>query len=62
MFKMNVFTRQLNALLSMVSTDMAIDLGTANTLSVCQREGYSFERPTIVAINKKDRTVGSGRK
>ncbi|HEY0964451.1 MAG TPA: rod shape-determining protein [Candidatus Paceibacterota bacterium] len=50
---MNVFTRQLNALLSAVSTDMAIDLGTANTLVYVRGKGIVLNEPTIVAINKK---------
>jgi rod shape-determining protein MreB and related proteins len=50
---MNVFTRQFNALLSAVSTDMAIDLGTANTLVYVRGKGIVLNEPTIVAINKK---------
>lgn len=50
---MNVFSRQLNALLSLVSTDMAIDLGTANTLVYVKGKGIVLNEPTIVAINKK---------
>ncbi len=50
---MNVFTRQLNALLCAVSTDMAIDLGTANTLVYVKGKGIVLNEPTIVAINKK---------
>jgi len=50
---MNVFTRQLNRLLSAVSTDMAIDLGTANTLVYVKGKGIVLNEPTIVAINKK---------
>ena len=50
---MNVFTRQLNVLLSAVSTDMAIDLGTANTLVYVKGKGIVLNEPTIVAINKK---------
>lgn len=50
---MNVFTRKLNGLLSAVSTDMAIDLGTANTLVYVKGKGIVLNEPTIVAINKK---------
>lgn len=50
---MNVFSRQLNALLSTVSTDIAIDLGTANTLVYVKGQGIVLNEPTIVAINKK---------
>lgn len=51
--EMNVFSRQLNALVSVVSTDMAIDLGTANTLVYVKGKGIVLNEPTIVAINKK---------
>ena len=50
---MNVFSRQLNALLSVVSTDIAIDLGTANTLVCVKGKGIVLNEPTIVSINKK---------
>lgn len=50
---MNVFTRQFRALLSAVSTDVAIDLGTANTLVYIKGKGIVLNEPTIVAINKK---------
>lgn len=50
---MNFFVRQLDSLLSAVSTDMAIDLGTANTLVYVKGKGIVLNEPTIVAINKK---------
>lgn len=50
---MNVFSRQLNALLSIFSTDIAIDLGTANTLVYVKGKGIVLNEPTIVAVNKK---------
>ncbi len=50
---MNVFSRTFRGLLSAVSTDMAIDLGTANTLVYVKGKGVVFNEPTIVAINKK---------
>lgn len=50
---MNIFSRNLNALLSTVSTDMSIDLGTANTLVYVKGKGIVLNEPTIVAINKK---------
>lgn len=50
---MNVFKRQFDALLSTVSTDVAIDLGTANTLVYVKGKGIVLNEPTIVAINKK---------
>lgn len=50
---MHFLSRQINALLSLVSTDMAIDLGTANTLVYVKGKGIVLNEPTIVAINKK---------
>ncbi len=45
----SVFSRILNAL----STDIGIDLGTANTLVYVRGKGIVLNEPTIVAINKK---------
>ncbi len=50
---MNLIFRTVRALVSSVSTDMAIDLGTANTLVYVKGKGVVFNEPTIVAINKK---------
>jgi len=50
---MNFFSRQLGSLFSAVSTDIAIDLGTANTLVYVKGKGIIINEPTIVAINKK---------
>jgi rod shape-determining protein MreB len=50
---MNVVSRYLSQLLSTVSTDIAIDLGTANTLVYVKGKGIVLNEPTIVAINKK---------
>jgi len=50
---MSFFSKQLNKVLSVVSTDMAIDLGTANTLVYVKEKGIVLNEPTIVAINKK---------
>ncbi len=50
---MGFLATQVNKLLSAVSTDMAIDLGTANTLVYVKSKGIVLNEPTIVAINKK---------
>ncbi len=50
---MSFFTQNLNKILSAVSTDIAIDLGTANTLVYVKGKGIVLNEPTIVAINKK---------
>jgi rod shape-determining protein MreB len=45
--------RQLQQLMSAVSTDIGIDLGTANTLVYVKGRGIVLNEPTIVAINRK---------
>ena len=49
---MNVFSRQLNALLSIFSTDIAIDLGTANTLVYVKGKGIVLNEPSVVAVHQ----------
>ncbi|MBP9836425.1 MAG: rod shape-determining protein [Candidatus Pacebacteria bacterium] len=50
---MSFLTKNLNKFLSVVSTDIAIDLGTANTLVYVKNKGIVLNEPTIVAVNKK---------
>lgn len=50
---MSFISTYLNKILSTVSTDIAIDLGTANTLVYVKGKGIILNEPTIVAINKK---------
>ncbi len=50
---MNAFSRTLTAALGVVSSDIAIDLGTANTLVYVKGKGVVLNEPTIVAINHK---------
>jgi rod shape-determining protein MreB len=50
---MSFLTGYLNKVLGAVSTDIAIDLGTANTLVYVKGKGIVLNEPTIVAINKK---------
>ncbi len=45
--------RFTNAIMDTVSTDIGIDLGTANTLVYVKGKGIVINEPTIVAINKK---------
>ncbi len=40
---------------SRISKDLAIDLGTANTLVFCRGRGIVLNEPSVVAIRKKDR-------
>lgn len=46
-------SRYFNGVLDVVSTDIGIDLGTANTLVYVKGKGVVLNEPTIVAINKK---------
>jgi len=46
-------SQYLNKALSAVSTDIGIDLGTANILVYVKGRGIVLNEPTIVAINKK---------
>ena len=45
-------THGLRSLFSMFSSDLAIDLGTANTLVYAAGKGIVVNEPSIVAINK----------
>ncbi|MDQ7781503.1 MAG: rod shape-determining protein [Desulfomonilaceae bacterium] len=45
----------LNFFASRVSKDLAIDLGTANTLVFARGKGIVLNEPSVVAIRKKDR-------
>jgi MreB/Mbl protein len=44
----------LRALAWMFSTDLAVDLGTANTLVYVRGEGVVLNEPSVVAISQKD--------
>ena len=46
--------------LSFLSSDLAIDLGTANTLVYAKGKGIVVCEPSIVAINKVDRQGRGG--
>ena len=48
----NSRTHGLRSLFSMFSSDLAIDLGTANTLVYAKGKGIVVNEPSIVAINK----------
>ena len=49
----------LNKLTDIWSQDMAIDLGTANTLVVLKKQGVVLSEPSVVAIieNKGKKTI-----
>src|SRR3989442_5954497 len=42
----------LRSLVSLFASDLAIDLGTANTLAFAKGKGIVVNEPSIVAINK----------
>src|SRR2546428_13920069 len=44
-------------LLGLFSSDLAIDLGTANTLVFVRHQGIVLNEPSIIAIRKTDNTV-----
>ena len=50
---MSVFSRFISRIVNSISTDIGIDLGTANTLIYVKGKGIILNEPTIVAINKK---------
>src|SRR5438309_392339 len=50
--KQNSRFHNLRSLFSMFSSDLAIDLGTANTLVYAKGKGIVVNEPSIVAINK----------
>src|SRR3954470_8142873 len=47
----------LRSLFSLFSSDLAIDLGTANTLVYAKGKGIVVNEPSIVAINKNNGEV-----
>src|SRR6202162_5225427 len=49
--------RNLRPLFSLLSSDLAIDLGTANTLVYVRGKGIVVNEPSIVAINKNSGEV-----
>jgi len=47
----------LRALAWMFSTDLAVDLGTANTLVYVRGEGVVLNEPSVVAMSQKDHSL-----
>ncbi len=47
----------LNSILGMFSNDLAIDLGTANTLVYLKSKGIVMNEPSVVAVNKDTNRV-----
>src|SRR5258706_5152021 len=54
--KRSLFFCMLDSLFSLFSNDLAIDLGTANTLIYVKNEGIVCNEPSVVAVQpQKDR-------
>jgi rod shape-determining protein MreB len=47
----------IGSLLSLFSDDLAIDLGTANSLVYCKSRGIVVSEPSIIAVNQKTNRV-----
>ena len=47
----------IRSILSMFSSDLAIDLGTANTLVFAGGKGVVVNEPSIVAVNKHNGVI-----
>jgi rod shape-determining protein MreB len=47
----------LNSILGLFSHDIAIDLGTANTLAIVRGKGLVIEEPSVVAIDRIEKRV-----
>lgn len=50
---MKSFLKNIDRALGIISTDIGIDLGTANTLVYLKGKGIIMNEPTIVALNRK---------
>ena len=48
-------------ILGMFSNDLAIDLGTANTLVFVKGKGIVCDEPSVVVIRKDDKKTDCGR-
>ena len=46
-----------NSIFSWFSTDLAMDLGTANTLVYITEKGIVLNEPSVVAVNADDNSV-----
>src|SRR4051812_35217955 len=47
----------LNMLFGLLSRDIGIDLGTANTLVLVRGKGIVINEPSVVAVNRKTKRV-----
>src|ERR1035437_6655605 len=51
MSTINPIRRAMNRMMSMFSSDLAIDLGTANTLVFAKNRGLIIDEPSVVAVH-----------
>ena len=49
--------RFFNKIFSFFSTDLAMELGTANTLAYITEKGIVLNEPSVVAVNVTDHTI-----
>ena len=56
-FRKQASPRMFKSLRGLFSTDLSIDLGTANTLIYVRNQGIVLNEPSIVAISTKDGRV-----
>lgn len=56
-FKLNFFNNKKKGWFSIFSNDMAIDLGTANTLVYLRNRGIVLNEPTVVAVRAHTKEV-----
>ena len=52
-----MITKLFNNIFSLFSTDIAMDLGTANTLIYITEKGIVLNEPSVVAVNVDDNTI-----
>ncbi|NDG28347.1 MAG: hypothetical protein EB120_14365, partial [Proteobacteria bacterium] len=55
MATVNPLKNAINSLMGMFSSDLAIDLGTANTLVYAKNRGLIIDEPSVVAVHKNPR-------
>ena len=51
----NPVKNAINSFMGMFSSDLAIDLGTANTLEYAKNRGLIIDEPSVVAVHKNPR-------
>jgi rod shape-determining protein MreB len=57
MMGLNGFRNPMNAVLGLLSRDIGIDLGTANTLVLVRGKGIVINEPSVVAMNPRTKRI-----